>query len=296
MKYKKYSYVLLFILMLLVGINSTYAATNEEKTCYYVSKNSEAMAQLKIKWGYSAPLLHAGKAFSEASFQKLGGKLDNDSEAVLNWYKSFSDNATGLTLSAIYQGSREANQNPSCPKHLIMRSTDNFKSYGAFASQSEIEAKKFVEASNQKGYKTWYLGHTKTDASGNVSEITEKEYWNAFSGFVEGEPVADFGAVVTCTDLFGSPSDENSLAYMINMVLGYVRVIVPILVITFGLFDLGKAVIASKEDEMKKAQSTFIKRVIIGVVVFFVPLVVNILMELADIVWEGMGYTICEFK
>ena len=295
MKYKKYSYILVLILMLLVGINRTYAAENE-KTCYYVSTNSEAMAQLTIKWGYGAPLLHAGKAFSEARFQKLGGKLDDDSEAVLNWYKSFNDNKTGITLSAIYQGSREANNNPSCPKYLIMRSTDNFKSYGAFASQSEIEAQKFVEASNQKGFKTWYLGHTKKDASGNVVEITEKEYWNEFSGFVEGESVADFGAVVTCTDLFGSPSDENSLAYMINTVLGYVRVIVPILVITFGLFDLGKAVIASKEDEMKKAQATFIKRVIIGVVVFFVPFVVNIVMELADMVWEGMGYTICEFK
>ena len=294
MKYKKYSYFIVLILMLLVGINKTYAAS--EKTCYYVSNNNEAMAQLTIKWGYSVPFLRGGKAFSEASFQKLGGKIDNDSEAVLNWYKSFNDNETGLTLSAIYQGSGKANDNPSCPSYLIMRSTDNFKSYGAFASQSKIEAEKFVNASNQKGLKTWYLTHTKTDASGNVTEITENEYWDAFGGFIEGESVADFEAVVSCTDLFGNRNDENSLAYMIDMVLGYVRVIVPILVITFGLFDLGKAVIASKEDEMKKAQSTFIKRVIIGVVVFFVPVIVNIVMELADIVWEGMGYTICEFK
>jgi len=294
MKLKKYSYILVFMLMLLVGINRTYAAS--EKTCYYVSNNNEAMAQLTIKWGYSVPFLHSGKAFSEAQFQKLGGKVDNDSETILNWYKSFNDSETGLTLSAIYQGSSQANNNPSCPKYLIMRSSNNFKSYGAYAAQSEMDAKKFVEASNQKGFKTWYLGHTKTDSDGNVREITEDEYWTTFGGFVEGESIADFEAVISCTDLFGDANDENSLAYMINTVLGYVRVIVPILVIVFGLFDLGKAVVASKEDEMKKAQSTFIKRVIIGVVVFFVPTVVNIVMDLADIVWEGMGYTICEFK
>ena len=294
MKCKKYSYILVFILMLLVGINRTYAAS--EKTCYYVSNNNEAMAQLTIKWGYSVPFLHAGKAFSEAQFQKLGGKVDNDSETILNWYKSFNDGETGLTLSAIYQGSSQANNNPSCPKYLIMRSSDNFKSYGAYAAQSEMDAKKFVDASNQKGFKTWYLGHTKTNSDGTVKEITEKEYWNAFGGFVEGESSVDFEAVISCTDLFGNASDENSLAYMINLILGYVRVIVPILVIVFGLFDLAKAVIASKEDDMKKAQTTFIKRVIIGVVVFFVPLVVNLVMDLADIVWEGMGYTICEFK
>ena len=44
---------------------------------------------------------------------------------------------------------------------------------------------------------------------------------------------------------------------------------------------------------MKKAQSTFIKRVIIGVAVFFVPAVVDLIMSLADIVWEGLGYTTC---
>lgn len=294
MKYKKYSYILVLIIMLLVGINRTYATS--EKTCYYIEKNNEAMAQLNIKWGYSIPFLHGGKAYSEAFFNKLGGKVDDDSEDILNWYKSFSDDETGITLSAIYQGSSEANKNPSCPKYLIMRSSDNFDSYGAFAAQSETEAKKFVEASKQKGFKTWYLAHTKTDAAGNSTEITEDEYWGAFAGFVEGEGVVDFNATISCTDLFGNPNDENSLAYMINLVLGYVRVIVPILVIVFGLIDLGKAVIASKEDEMKKAQNTFIKRVIIGVVVFFVPVVVNIVMELADIVWEGMGYTVCEFK
>ena len=296
MKYKKYNYIILFILMLLVGINRTYAATYDEKTCYYMSNNNEAMAQLTIKWGYDAPFLRSGKKFSEVIFNKLGAKPDADSETILNWYNGFYDSSTGITLNAIYQGSSIANENPSCPTYLIMRSNDNFKSYGAFATKSEIEAQRFVEASNQKGYKTWYLGHTKTDEDGTIREITEEEYWNAFGGFVQGESIVDFDAKFTCTELFGDSNDENSLAYMINMILGYVRIIVPILVIIFGLFDLGKAVIASKEDEMRKAQSTFIKRVLIGVVVFFVPTVVNIVMELADIVWEGMGYTICEFK
>ena len=44
MRYKKYNYIILFILMLLVGINRTYAAS--EKTCYYISDKDEAMALL----------------------------------------------------------------------------------------------------------------------------------------------------------------------------------------------------------------------------------------------------------
>ena len=45
------------------------------------------------------------------------------------------------------------------------------------------------------------------------------------------------------------------------------------------MLDLGKAVVASKEDEIKKGQQTFIKRVISAVIVFFVIQIVQILIS-----------------
>ncbi len=92
---------------------------------------------------------------------------------------------------------------------------------------------------------------------------------------------------VGCNDLF-----DQSLIDLLNDILKYPRIIVPILVIGLGLVDLGKAVMASKEDEMRKAQKTFIKRIIIGVAFFFIPALVNIIMWLANIVWNGM-YPTC---
>ena len=44
--------------------------------------------------------------------------------------------------------------------------------------------------------------------------------------------------------------------------------------------DLGKAVIAQKEDEIKKGQSTFIKRLIAAAFVFFVVVIVKLLVSL----------------
>ena len=93
---------------------------------------------------------------------------------------------------------------------------------------------------------------------------------------------------MSCTELFG-----DDIIELVKEILQYPRIIVPILVILLGTIDFGKAVIASKEDEMRKAQSTFIKRVIIGTLIFFVPTFVEIIMELADIVWEGLGYSTC---
>ena len=75
-------------------------------------------------------------------------------------------------------------------------------------------------------------------------------------------------------------------------VIPVIQLGIPIILIIIGMIDLGKAVIASKEDEMKKAQSTFVKRVIIGVAFFFIPILMNIIMFLADLVWNGM-YPTC---
>ena len=57
---------------------------------------------------------------------------------------------------------------------------------------------------------------------------------------------------------------------------------IPIILILFGAIDLGKAVIASKEDEMKKAQSTLIKRVIYAAVIFFLFTIVSLVIGLVS--------------
>lgn len=57
---------------------------------------------------------------------------------------------------------------------------------------------------------------------------------------------------------------------------------VPFLLIIFGMLDLGKAVMAGKEDEMKKAQNTLLKRVIYAVAVFLVVSIVSLVMTLVS--------------
>lgn len=292
MKYKKYSYIIVLILTIFIGMNNTYAKEPQTNTCNYMSKDGEAMARLIVKWDYGVAWTHANKAFTEVYFQKLGEKIDNDTETIINWYKNFNDDLTGMTLSGIHANSAAANKSSTCPEYLIMRTKNNYASYGAFATNNEREAQRFVNLSNQSSkYTAWYLTYKNSDGS----KITDEQYFKGF-GFVTGESVIDKNGRVSCTELFGSKSDPDSLASLIHNILQYVRIIVPILIIVLGSFDLAKAVIASKEDEMKKAQATFIKRIMIGVAVFFVPVLVDIVMWLADIVWDGLGYTTCQIQ
>ena len=83
-----------------------------------------------------------------------------------------------------------------------------------------------------------------------------------------------------CTEVFGTNGIPDKLAYMIQMAILAIQVVVPILLIIWGMLDLGKAVVAQKEDEIKKGQQTFIKRIIAAAIVFFVVTIATLLINL----------------
>ena len=65
-----------------------------------------------------------------------------------------------------------------------------------------------------------------------------------------------------------------------NGVFPLVQLGIPIVIIVLGTLDLGKAVIASDEKEVKAAQSRLIKRFIYAALVFFVVTLVSVLMNI----------------
>ena len=66
-----------------------------------------------------------------------------------------------------------------------------------------------------------------------------------------------------------------------------VMIVVPIALIIYGTIDLGKAVIASEDKEVKAAQSRLIKRIIYAIVIFFVPMIVGVIMNIVATGGEG---------
>jgi len=67
---------------------------------------------------------------------------------------------------------------------------------------------------------------------------------------------------------------------IVKAVLRLLQIAVPIALIVFGSIDMAKAVIAGKDDEMKKAQGTLIKRVIYAVAIFLISTLVFFVMNL----------------
>ena len=65
-----------------------------------------------------------------------------------------------------------------------------------------------------------------------------------------------------------------------NGIIPLIQIGIPIILIILGMLDLGKAVMASKEDEIKSAQKLLIKRCIYAVAIFFVVMIVQVVFGL----------------
>lgn len=87
-------------------------------------------------------------------------------------------------------------------------------------------------------------------------------------------------ANVTCNGL-GAPIDEI-IPKTVSTIITVIKIGIPIILILYGMLDLGKAVMANEEKEMKEAQKRLIKRILYAVLVFFVVAIVQWVFALVD--------------
>lgn len=87
----------------------------------------------------------------------------------------------------------------------------------------------------------------------------------------------------TCSSILGDVNDEDSVAWLVQRLLNYVKILGPTIAIILGSIDFGKAIITSDEENMKKAQNKFMKRIIAAIALFFVPLLTQVLLGLFGI-------------
>lgn len=81
---------------------------------------------------------------------------------------------------------------------------------------------------------------------------------------------------------------SERLGVWILNIFRWVKYILPVVVIVLGILDFIKAIASNKEDEMKKAQKSFIIRLIAAALVFIVPLILEFVL-----IKIGLGYESC---
>ena len=93
-------------------------------------------------------------------------------------------------------------------------------------------------------------------------------------------PILDISAVTitraSCGNLMDFP---KKIPEITSMVVTMIQIAVPIILVVMGSIDLFKGVTAQKEEEIKKGQQLFIKRLIVAALIFFVIVIAKVFVS-----------------
>ena len=71
-----------------------------------------------------------------------------------------------------------------------------------------------------------------------------------------------------------------SLWGLLGIAVTAIKVAIPIILIVMGMLDMGKAVTAGKDEEIKKSALTFLRRAIAAVLIFLTPTILILISNL----------------
>ena len=241
----------IFIVILLIIIVIPNKVKAEKIICEYQSNYSyafsDSVAKLKITYENN----------------NLSYSLTADDSLLPN-----SDNITTTFKISVNQWNEmvsESSYQNKCPYKVVA-----FRIYSAYEYAEPSINYTIYRSFNDAGFDNvikFFTPNTKkisfyctncSDGLGNMVIFNPKEY-------------------TTCEGILGT-----RLVNFINTILNYVKILVPVALIALGSFDIGRAVFAGNEDDMKKATKTFVRRLIIAVIIMFSPLLVNFMINVVN--------------
>ena len=83
-----------------------------------------------------------------------------------------------------------------------------------------------------------------------------------------------------CEALFGDPEDEDSFAHLLQIAFTIMKFAGPLLCIIFSCMDFVKVVVSDDKDAMPKTIKRCLTRVVLALVLFFIPTIVNFVFPL----------------
>ena len=82
---------------------------------------------------------------------------------------------------------------------------------------------------------------------------------------------------------------SNNLIIWIANIVRWAKYLIPVIVIVLGILDFIKAIAADKDDEMKKAQGRFVKRLIAAALIFIIPFIIEFVLGKLGFDSNGCG-------
>lgn len=79
--------------------------------------------------------------------------------------------------------------------------------------------------------------------------------------------------------ILGSVNDPDSVAWLLQKILNYIRIIGPFLVLLLSSIDYLKAIFSSDDETLSKTHKKFIVRLVLAASLFVLPTIVSVLLN-----------------
>lgn len=83
-----------------------------------------------------------------------------------------------------------------------------------------------------------------------------------------------------CNTFLGNPDDDKSVAWLLQKILNYIKILGPILVVVLSAVEFSKVIINSDDDAMAKAQKKLITRLLLAICLFLIPTLVELMLNI----------------
>ena len=86
--------------------------------------------------------------------------------------------------------------------------------------------------------------------------------------------------------ILGDPTNDGSVAWLVQIALNVIKVVGPILVVLLSSIDFIVVIVKSDNDQFGKAQKKLIMRLILAVLLFLVPVIVQAILQIFGIMGD----------
>lgn len=166
-------------------------------------------------------------------------------------------------------------------KHTKLK--DSLERFTNNTGYAQLNQNVYDAFSPEKNYCTaseFYTGVSKT-------RIDELYALAAKNKNIKVTPDPEENEINTCDALLGSPDNVGDVAYYLQQVLNFIRILGPVLIIALSIYDYTKALPSGDKEILSKVNKKTAIRISAGVAIFFAPIIIEALFKLLGL-YDGV--------
>ena len=121
----------------------------------------------------------------------------------------------------------------------------------------------------------------------SVNAVTVSDQVNTYEKLKSGQ--YNLVQVLEDEPLLGKVDDEKSVAWLLQQVFNVIKIVGPVVVIVLSSIDFAKVIIKNDDEAMAKAQKKLIVRLILAALLFFIPMLVELALNIFGLTGTSTG-------